>query len=161
MVSHELHLVMAASDGVICLNGHICCEGRPEVVAEAPAYRALFGSGTGGALVTKFVSLDLAYAAGYSPRKEQLVLTLALALVVAIAIKVVGAMLIIPVAAVRPWARGPEAMVLLTTSAAVVAALGGLQASLWFETPTGPSIVCTAALMFALPFALRSIFGRG
>ena len=50
MVSHELHVVMAASDRVICLNGHICCEGRPEVVAEAPAYRALFGSGTGGAL---------------------------------------------------------------------------------------------------------------
>ena len=118
------------------------------------------------ALVTTIVSLDLAYAAAYSPRKAQLVLTLALALVVAIAIKVVGAlligaMLIIPVAAVRPWARGPEAMVLLATSAAVVAALGGLQASLWFETPTGPSIVCTAALMFALPFALRSIFGRG
>ena len=118
------------------------------------------------ALVTTIVSLDLAYAAGYSPRKAQLVLTLALALVVAIAIKVVGAlligaMLIIPVAAVRPWARGPEAMVLLATSAAVVAALGGLQASLWFETPTGPSIVYTAALMFALPFALRSIFGRG
>jgi zinc transport system ATP-binding protein len=35
---------------VICLNGHICCEGRPEVVAEAPTYRALFGSGTRGAL---------------------------------------------------------------------------------------------------------------
>ena len=50
MVSHELHVVMAASDQVICLNGHICCEGRPEVVAEAHAYRALFGSGTGGAL---------------------------------------------------------------------------------------------------------------
>lgn len=56
------------------------------------------------ALVTTIVSLDLAYAAGYSPRKAQLVLTLALALVVAIAMKVVGAlligaMLIIPVAA--------------------------------------------------------------
>ena len=50
MVSHELHVVMAASDRVICLNGHICCEGRPEVGAEAPTYRALFGSGTRGAL---------------------------------------------------------------------------------------------------------------
>ncbi|MEL7213510.1 MAG: metal ABC transporter ATP-binding protein [Pseudomonadota bacterium] len=50
MVSHELHVVMSASDRVICLNGHVCCEGRPEVVAEAPAYRALFGSGTQGAL---------------------------------------------------------------------------------------------------------------
>ncbi|WP_281709141.1 metal ABC transporter ATP-binding protein [Phaeobacter italicus] len=50
MVSHELHVVMAASDRVICLNGHICCEGAPEQVASAPEYRALFGSGTQGAL---------------------------------------------------------------------------------------------------------------
>ena len=50
MVSHELHVVMAASDRVICLNGHICCQGEPEHVASAPEYRALFGTGTGGAL---------------------------------------------------------------------------------------------------------------
>jgi zinc transport system ATP-binding protein len=50
MVSHELHVVMAASDRVICLNGHVCCEGTPDVVASAPEYRALFGPGTGGAL---------------------------------------------------------------------------------------------------------------
>ncbi|SNY46242.1 zinc transport system ATP-binding protein [Pseudooceanicola antarcticus] len=50
MVSHELHVVMAASDRVLCLNGHVCCEGAPEHVASAPEYRALFGSGTQGAL---------------------------------------------------------------------------------------------------------------
>ena len=50
MVSHELHVVMAASDRVICLNGHVCCEGHPEHVASAPEYRALFGTGTHGAL---------------------------------------------------------------------------------------------------------------
>lgn len=50
MVSHDLHVVMSASDRVICVNGHICCEGTPEVVAEAPVYRALFGAGTQGAL---------------------------------------------------------------------------------------------------------------
>jgi zinc transport system ATP-binding protein len=50
MVSHDLHVVMAASDRVICLNGHICCEGTPQVVSSAPAYRALFGLGTQGAL---------------------------------------------------------------------------------------------------------------
>lgn len=50
MISHELHVVMSASDRVICLNGHVCCEGTPEVVASAPEYRALFGSGTMGAL---------------------------------------------------------------------------------------------------------------
>lgn len=50
MVSHDLHVVMSASDRVLCLNGHVCCEGRPEAVAEAPEYRALFGDGTMGAL---------------------------------------------------------------------------------------------------------------
>ncbi len=50
MVSHELHVVMAASDRVICLNGHVCCAGAPAQVASAPEYRALFGTGTGGAL---------------------------------------------------------------------------------------------------------------
>ena len=50
MISHELHVVMSASDRVICLNGHVCCEGTPDVVASAPEYRALFGTGTGGAL---------------------------------------------------------------------------------------------------------------
>ncbi|MBI6629918.1 ATP-binding cassette domain-containing protein [Pontibaca salina] len=50
MVSHDLHVVMSASDRVICLNGHICCEGAPKHVASAPEYRALFGAGTQGAL---------------------------------------------------------------------------------------------------------------
>lgn len=50
MVSHDLHVVMSASDRVICLNGHICCEGAPETVSAAPEYRALFGLGTGGTL---------------------------------------------------------------------------------------------------------------
>lgn len=50
MISHELHVVMSASDRVVCLNGHVCCEGTPDIVASAPEYRALFGTGTGGAL---------------------------------------------------------------------------------------------------------------
>ena len=49
MISHELHVVMSASDRVVCLNGHVCCQGTPAVVASAPEYRALFGTGTGGA----------------------------------------------------------------------------------------------------------------
>ncbi len=43
MVSHDLHVVMAKSDRVLCINGHICCSGQPSVVAHDPAYRALFG----------------------------------------------------------------------------------------------------------------------
>ena len=50
MVSHDLHVVMSASDRVLCVNGHICCEGTPTVVSEAPEYRAMFGTGTAGAL---------------------------------------------------------------------------------------------------------------
>ena len=50
MASHELHVVMSASDRVICLNGHICCQGRPETVVDAPEYRKLFGTGSKGAL---------------------------------------------------------------------------------------------------------------
>ena len=48
MVSHELHVVMSASDRVICLNGHVCCEGAPDIVSSKPEYRALFGTGTQG-----------------------------------------------------------------------------------------------------------------
>ncbi len=43
MVSHDLHLVMAATDRVLCLNRHICCSGSPEVVSNDPAYLELFG----------------------------------------------------------------------------------------------------------------------
>ena len=49
MISHDLHVVMAASDRVICLNTHICCEGAPQTVARSPEYKALFGSDTDGA----------------------------------------------------------------------------------------------------------------
>ncbi|MCL6268479.1 zinc ABC transporter ATP-binding protein ZnuC [Sansalvadorimonas sp. 2012CJ34-2] len=43
MVSHDLHLVMAATDKVICLNNHICCSGHPSQVSQHPAYLQLFG----------------------------------------------------------------------------------------------------------------------
>jgi zinc transport system ATP-binding protein len=43
MVSHDLHLVMAATDEVICLNQHVCCHGHPEQVSHHPAYLELFG----------------------------------------------------------------------------------------------------------------------
>ena len=43
MVSHELHLVMATTDHVLCLNRHVCCSGHPDHVARDPAYLDLFG----------------------------------------------------------------------------------------------------------------------
>lgn len=44
LISHDLHVVMAATDRVVCLNGHICCHGTPQVVAESAEYRQLFGA---------------------------------------------------------------------------------------------------------------------
>jgi len=44
LISHDLHLVMAATDTVICLNGHVCCTGSPGAVTQSPAYRDLFGA---------------------------------------------------------------------------------------------------------------------
>ncbi len=43
MISHELHVVMRQTDRVICLNGHICCQGKPETVSGSPEYHSLFG----------------------------------------------------------------------------------------------------------------------
>ena len=50
LVSHDLHLVMAATDRVVCLNHHVCCTGRPEAVSRDPEYLALFGPELAGRL---------------------------------------------------------------------------------------------------------------
>jgi zinc transport system ATP-binding protein len=44
LISHDLHVVMAETDTVICLNGHVCCRGTPRSVAESPEYLRLFGT---------------------------------------------------------------------------------------------------------------------
>ncbi|MGZ2455733.1 ATP-binding cassette domain-containing protein [Rhizobium sp. IY2] len=44
LISHDLHVVMAETDTVICLNGHVCCRGTPESVSRSPEYVRLFGS---------------------------------------------------------------------------------------------------------------------
>lgn len=107
------------------------------------------------ALLTATVNEELATAAGLDPRKERLVLTIALALVVAVAIKIVGAlliaaMLIVPAAAARGWSRTPEQMATGAAIAGALAVLGGLALSLRLDTPAGPSIVVAAAGLFVL-----------
>lgn len=49
MVSHDLHVVMAATDQVVCLNRHVCCAGEPETVSRHPEYERLFGRKAAGA----------------------------------------------------------------------------------------------------------------
>ncbi|WFU10836.1 metal ABC transporter ATP-binding protein [Rhizobium sp. CB3090] len=44
LISHDLHVVMAATDTVVCLNGHVCCRGTPQAVTQSPEYVKLFGS---------------------------------------------------------------------------------------------------------------------
>lgn len=47
LVSHDLHLVMAATDRVVCINRHLCCAGHPEAVSRHPEYLELFGARAG------------------------------------------------------------------------------------------------------------------
>lgn len=113
-------------------------------------------------LLAATVNEELAQAEGVNPRRERLALTLALALVVAVSIKIVGALLIaalliVPAAAARGFARTPEAMAAGAVVISALSVLAGLAASLHLDTPAGPSIVAAAAVIFALslPFAQR------
>lgn len=114
------------------------------------------------ALLTATLNTDLAYASGIDPKREQLVLTVSLAIVVAVAIKVVGAlliaaMLIIPAATARPFSRTPEAMAVITALIGAASALGGLGAAYHLDTPTGPTIVCLVAILFALSTVVSTL----
>ncbi|WGH80368.1 metal ABC transporter permease [Jannaschia ovalis] len=116
------------------------------------------------ALLTATLGADLARASGIDARREQLWLTLALAIAVAVAIKVVGAllisaMLLIPAAAARPFAATPERMAALAMGIGAAAALGGLGLSVWLDTPAGPSIVAVAAAGFAGSAGARAVRG--
>jgi zinc transport system ATP-binding protein len=51
LISHDLHVVMASTDRVICLNGHVCCTGTPSAVLSSAEYRTLFGERTAGLAV--------------------------------------------------------------------------------------------------------------
>lgn len=106
-------------------------------------------------LLLATLSPEMAVADGISPRTEQWALNLALAVTVAVGIKIVGAllisaMLIIPAAAARPLVQTPRAMVLVAGLIGAVAAVLGLGAAFRLDTPTGPTIVCAAAVMFTL-----------
>ena len=114
------------------------------------------------ALLTTTLNTDLAYASGIDPKREQMILTIALAVVIAVAIKVVGvlliaSLLIIPAAAARPFSSTPERMAAIAMSIGAISALGGLYFAYQFDTPTGPTIVCLAAACFALSTVFGSL----
>ncbi len=114
------------------------------------------------AMLTATLSPELARGGGINPEREQLVLTVAIAVLVAVSIKVVGAllitaMLIIPAAAARPFSATPERMAAGATLIGVASVFMGLAASWRWDTPTGPTIVTLAVLFFAVSCCLGAL----
>lgn len=105
-------------------------------------------------LLAASVDEDLARVEGVDTGRVRLAFVLLLALVVALAMKIVGvllvtALLVIPAAAARRFAQGPEAMAIYAGAIGAIAVVGGLFASLKLDTPSGPSVVVAAAMIFA------------
>ncbi len=112
-------------------------------------------------LLLSSIDPDLATAEGRSGGLVEVVFLLLLALVVAAAMKLVGvllitALLLLPAAAARGLAETPERMVVLAAGFGVAAVIGGLEASLLWDTPSGPSIVVAALVFFVLAQSLSS-----
>jgi zinc transport system permease protein len=106
-------------------------------------------------LLALTVNEDLAQVEGVRVDLMRLLFMLLMALVVAVSIKLVGvllitSLLIIPAAVARQFARSPEQMALLAALAGALSVVGGLFVSMQWDTPTGPSIVVVASLLFFL-----------
>ena len=106
-------------------------------------------------LVAMAVDEDLARVEGHDVARGRLVLMLLVAVSVAVAMKVVGvmlitAMLVIPAASARRVARTPEQMAAAASAAGALAVVGGLAGSWHYDSPSGPSIVVAAVLLFVL-----------
>ncbi len=106
-------------------------------------------------LLAATVSEELAEAEGLNPQRARVIFMLMMALVIAIAMKLVGvllitALMIIPAAAARRLANTPEVMAVLAAGAGSISVIGGLTGSLHFDTPSGPSIVVAALVLFLI-----------
>ncbi|MEX0954854.1 MAG: metal ABC transporter permease [Rhizobiaceae bacterium] len=104
-------------------------------------------------LLAATVSEELADAEGLSPRRSQLAFMLLMAATIAIAMKIVGillitSLLIIPAATARRFSSTPEQMAVIAAAAGIAAVIAGLFGSLSYDTPSGPSIVVAALLLF-------------
>lgn len=109
------------------------------------------------------VNHELAAAEGMNPQRANLIFMLLLAVVIAIALKIVGALLItalliIPAAAARAFARGPEQMAVLAGLFGMASVVGGLFGSLNWDTPSGATIVVAALALFALSLTPLNIW---
>ena len=105
---------------------------------------------------------ELAQVEGLQVQRLRLILMALIALVVAVSMKVVGvllitALLVIPAASARRFSTTPEGMALTSSLIGCSSVIGGLLASFYWDTPTGPSIVVTAAAIF---FAIGTLAGQ-
>ncbi len=110
-------------------------------------------------LLAATVNAELAEAEGMRPEVTRVILMLLLASVIAIAMKIVGvllitALLIIPAATARRVSVTPEQMAIVSAIVGALAVAGGLFGSLRFDTPSGPSIVVAALLLFIVSITL-------
>jgi zinc transport system permease protein len=129
-----------------------------------PDLAVIYLGGAAVALVLAFVwrplfaatvNYELAEAEGMRPDRANVIFMLLMATVIAISMKIVGvllitALLIIPAATARRVALGPEAMALIAALLGVVSVVAGLFGSLEWDTPSGPSIVVAALILFLL-----------
>ena len=116
-------------------------------------------------LLASTVNAEIAEAEGLKPERARLFFMLLMALVIAIAMKLVGIMLItslliIPAAAARRFSASPEIMAVLASVIGAIAVVGGLFGSLHYDTPSGPSIVVAALILFIaslIPFGRKRL----
>lgn len=109
------------------------------------------------------VNEELALSNGINIIKTKLILTLVLALTIGLAMKFVGALiitslLIIPAATARFYAKSPEKMAIFAIIVGILSICGGLMISAFYDTPTGPSIVITNAMLFSLSLVASLVF---
>jgi zinc transport system permease protein len=110
-------------------------------------------------LLSVTVHADLAAVEGVNVGAMRLAFVLLLAVLVAVAMKIVGvllvtALLVMPAAAARRFARSPESMAAIASGIGAFASVAGLLASVEFDTPSGPSVVVAAACVFAFSLVL-------
>ena len=114
-------------------------------------------------LFASTVNVEIAQAEGMKPEQSNIVLMLLMAVVIAISMKIVGvllitSMLIFPAAIARRFATGPEQMAFLAAIVGILVVFGGLFGSLHWDTPSGPSIVVAASLLFIITTIPASSF---
>jgi len=116
-------------------------------------------------LLSATVHEELAMVEGVRVRLTHAAFVLVMAVVVAIAMKIVGllliiSMLLIPPAVARRFAPTPEIMALIAAFVGALSVIGGLEASLAWDTPAGPSIVTAATILFVVSLPLSSAAWR-